>query len=133
MLSKHYAINQVELMNIYNMYKLLCIIYNLHESCYTWYLWRLNVHDICFVRFGTGVPDLCLLFLNWYIHIVKVSVSNFFNSFQIIFNFVHGFLYFLWQSWDRGILITISDSSIFISLWIVFANNHNHKAQNICF
>ena len=42
------------------------------------------------------------LFWNWYIHIEKVSVSNFFNSFQIIFNFVHGFPYFLWQNWDRG-------------------------------
>ena len=31
---------------------------HLHENCYTWYLWRLNVHDICFVRFGTGVPEL---------------------------------------------------------------------------
>ena len=29
------------------------------------------------------------LFWNWYIHIEKVCVSNFFNSFQIIFNFVH--------------------------------------------
>jgi len=30
-LSKHYAINQVERMNIYSMYKLLCIIYNDHH------------------------------------------------------------------------------------------------------
>ena len=109
-LSKLYEINHVEQMDIYNMYTLLCIIYNdhhlmhctfcyvkfwkswlcsrttatsrkqvthclyvavfsliliprlsrhLHENCYTWYLWRLNVHDICCVRLGTGVSELC--------------------------------------------------------------------------
>jgi len=151
-LSKHYAINNVEQMNIYNMYKLLCIIYTDHHLmhcafCYVtfWKSWlcssttatsRKHVTNRLRCRFQTTtytkvvkastwkllymilIKIKCAwhlfcevwhmgsrvmpLFWNWYIHIEKVSVSNFFNSFQIIFNFVHDFPYFLWQSWDRG-------------------------------
>ena len=44
------------------------------------------MHNICFVRFGTGVPEFCaFLNLKLVIHIEKVCVSNFFNSLQVIF------------------------------------------------
>ena len=138
-------------MNIYNMYKLLCIIYNDHHLmhcafCYVkfWKSWlcsittvtsRKQVTNCLRCRFQSNTYTKVVkastwkllymllmkikcawhlfcevvhrgsrvmpLFWNWYIHIV--IVSNFFNSFQIIFNFVHGFPYFLWQSWDRGV------------------------------
>ena len=82
---------------------------HLHGSCYTLYLWRLNVHDICFVRF----PELCLFFeigISIWRKFVSQTSSTVFKSSLILFLVVL-------LSFDKveigGILITISDSSIF--------------------
>ena len=53
------------------------------------------------------------LFWNWYIHIEKVCVSNFFKSFQVIFLKIMVFLISFDKVGKMGIHITISDSSIF--------------------
>jgi len=135
-------------MDIYNMYKLLCIIYNDHHLmhcafCYvkfwkswlcssttatsrkqvtnrlrcrfqsntytkvvkasTWkllYMILMKMHDICFVRFGTGVPELCPFFKIG-ISIKRKFVSQ--TSSTVFKSSLKKNMVFLWQSWDRGV------------------------------
>ena len=71
---------------------------HLHESCYTQYIWRVNVHDICFVRFGIGVPELCPFLKLLYPY--RKSLYQF-SSHLYDFSW-----FFLWQSWVIVLYLT---------------------------
>ena len=93
---------------------------HLHESCYTRYIWRVNVHDIWFARFGLGVPELCPFLKLSY----PYRESKFLKLLQQFSSHLYDFSWFSLDNveiWDTH----ISDSSIF-NRYIIIVNIYSN-------